>query len=37
MVHTFEDFQVKRCGRGLFAKSHSIPLMWLSMKTVEQC
>jgi hypothetical protein len=27
--------QVKRCELGLFAKSHSIPLMWLSLKISE--
>jgi hypothetical protein len=34
MVHMFEDLQVKRCELGLFAKSHSILLIRLSLKTV---
>jgi hypothetical protein len=34
-VHTFEDFQVKICDLGLFAKSHSTLLMWLSLKISE--
>jgi hypothetical protein len=36
MVHMFEDLQVKRCELGLIAKSHSIPLIRLSLKTVGQ-
>jgi hypothetical protein len=32
----FEDLQAKRCELGLFAKSHSIPLIRLSLKTVGQ-
>jgi hypothetical protein len=35
-VHTFEDFQVKRCHLGLFAKKPLTPLMWLSLKISEQ-
>jgi hypothetical protein len=36
MVHTCEDFQVNKCEMGLFAKSHSIPLIWLSLKISAQ-
>jgi hypothetical protein len=35
MVHTYEDFQVKSYEMGLFAKSHPIPLIWLSLKFSE--
>jgi hypothetical protein len=36
MVHMFEDLQVKICELGLFAKSHSTPLIRLSVKIVGQ-
>jgi hypothetical protein len=35
MVHMFEDLQAKRCELGLFAKSHSIPFIRLSLNFSE--